>query len=190
MSTIQAANLHLESTGNNRIQYAGTNTFSIVAGGANTLTVNSTAAIIANLNLESTGNNRIQYTGTNTFIIVAGGANTVTVNSTKVDVSGSAVHNPVAISVSDMDLSIGQVFTKTITSANTITISNTPASRAMTIVLHLTNGGANTITWTSAIKWPSAIAPTLTASGLDVLVFNTVDGGTSWRGNIFGKDIK
>jgi hypothetical protein len=42
MSTIQVANLHLESTGNNRIQYSGSNTFSIVAGGTNYCTVNST----------------------------------------------------------------------------------------------------------------------------------------------------
>ena len=30
----------------------------------------------------------------------------------------------------------------------------------------------------------------LTNPGTDVLVFNTPDGGTTWRGNIFGKDIK
>ena len=42
MSTLQVANLHLEPTGNNRIQYSGTNTFSIIAGGTNYCTVNST----------------------------------------------------------------------------------------------------------------------------------------------------
>lgn len=41
MSTLQVANLHLESTGNNRIQYSGSNTFSIIAGGTNYMTVNS-----------------------------------------------------------------------------------------------------------------------------------------------------
>lgn len=38
MSTIQVANVWFESTGNNRIQYTGSNTFSIVAAGANTMT--------------------------------------------------------------------------------------------------------------------------------------------------------
>jgi hypothetical protein len=33
MSTLQVANLHLESTGNNRIQYMGSNTVNIYAGG-------------------------------------------------------------------------------------------------------------------------------------------------------------
>jgi hypothetical protein len=41
MSTLQVANLHLESTGNNRIQFAGSNSFSIIAGGVNYVTVNT-----------------------------------------------------------------------------------------------------------------------------------------------------
>jgi hypothetical protein len=41
MSTLLVANIHLESTGNNRIQYSGSNTFSIIAGGTNYATVNS-----------------------------------------------------------------------------------------------------------------------------------------------------
>ena len=46
MSTLQVANVHLESTGNNRIQYAGLNTFTLYAGGIGTLSVNSTAIAI------------------------------------------------------------------------------------------------------------------------------------------------
>lgn len=42
MSTLQVANIHLESTGNNRIQFLGTNSYAIVAGGNNVLTVNTT----------------------------------------------------------------------------------------------------------------------------------------------------
>jgi len=43
MSTLQVANVHLESTGNNRIQYAGLNSYTLYAGGVATLTVNTTA---------------------------------------------------------------------------------------------------------------------------------------------------
>lgn len=42
MSTLLVANVHLESTGNNRIQYGGTNNYSIIAGGVNYVTVNTT----------------------------------------------------------------------------------------------------------------------------------------------------
>lgn len=48
MSTLQVANLHFESTGNNRIQYTGSNTFTLVAGGTTVLTANSTTAIATN----------------------------------------------------------------------------------------------------------------------------------------------
>lgn len=46
MSTLLVANIHLESTGNNRIQFNGSNSFSIVAGGTNWATVNSTVMTV------------------------------------------------------------------------------------------------------------------------------------------------
>lgn len=42
MSTLQVSNIHLESTGNNRIQYTGTNSVAIVVGGANVMSANAT----------------------------------------------------------------------------------------------------------------------------------------------------
>lgn len=46
MSTLQVANVHLESTGNNRIQYTGSNTVEMYAGGNSVLTLASTGATI------------------------------------------------------------------------------------------------------------------------------------------------
>ena len=46
MSTLQVANIHLESTGNNRIQYSGSNTITIAAGDANVAVINSTSFTI------------------------------------------------------------------------------------------------------------------------------------------------
>ena len=43
MSTLQVANVHLESTGNNRIQYSGSNGYILYAGGVQGLSVNSTS---------------------------------------------------------------------------------------------------------------------------------------------------
>jgi hypothetical protein len=106
-----------------------------------------------------------------------------------VDVSGTAVHNVVTPTAFAMDLAQGQVFTKTATGAHTWSFANIPTGRAMTVVLHLTNGGAGIQTWPTGTKWPSGTIPTLTNPGVDVLVFNTIDG-TTWRGNIFGKDIR
>jgi hypothetical protein len=56
-------------------------------------------------------------------------------------------------------------------------------------MLSLTNGGSN-ITWWSGVQWPGGVAPTLTASGVDVLGFYTRDGGTTWTGLILGRNVK
>ena len=77
----------------------------------------------------------------------------------------------------------GNYFSATVGGITTWTFSNPLASpNACGFVIELTNGGANAITWPAAVKWPSGTAPTLTAAGVDVLVFITDDGGTTWRG--------
>jgi len=61
--------------------------------------------------------------------------------------------------------------------------TNPPASgKAGTLTLIITNGGANTTTFASPVKWPSDVVPSLTSSGVDILSFVTTDAGS----NIFG----
>lgn len=97
----------------------------------------------------------------------------------------------IAMAANDVDLSLGDYFTKTISTTTTLTVSNVPSTgTATSFVLDLTNGGAGTITWWSGVKWAGGTAPTLTASGRDVLSFFTHDGGTTWSGFILGKDVK
>jgi len=84
----------------------------------------------------------------------------------------------------DIDLELGNSVGATVdTSTNTFTFSNPTASdENCGFVLYLTNGGSQTVNWPSSVDWPSATAPTLSASGLDILVFSTIDGGTIWHG--------
>jgi hypothetical protein len=90
-----------------------------------------------------------------------------------------------------IDLSAGNVFTKTISGATTLTVSNMPtAGDAASFLLELTNAGSAAITWFSGVKWAGGTAPTLTASGVDVLGFYSHDGGTTWRGMMLAKDSK
>ena len=88
----------------------------------------------------------------------------------------------------DIDLTLGNSVTATVdTSANTFTFSNPTASDELCgFTLLLTNGGSQTVTWPASVDWPAATAPTLTAAGVDKLVFETVDGGTTWTGNLAG----
>lgn len=95
------------------------------------------------------------------------------------------------VSSSNIDLSQGNMFTRTISSATTFTVSNTPTTGTVaSFILDLTNGGSSTITWWSNVKWPDGTAPELTASGRDVLGFFTHDAGTTWTGLLLGKDVK
>jgi len=97
----------------------------------------------------------------------------------------------VAVAASNIDLALGNYFSRTISGATSLTVSNIPASGiAASIILDLTNGGAGAITWWSGTKWAAGTAPTLTAAGRDVLGFFTHDGGTTWTGLVLGKDIQ
>ena len=96
----------------------------------------------------------------------------------------------VAVAASAIDCSAGNYFTKTASGALTWTVTNVPSAKAYSFILELTNGGTGTQTWFSGVKWPAGTAPTLTASGVDVLGFITDDGGTTWRGVQLMKDSK
>jgi len=97
----------------------------------------------------------------------------------------------VAMAANNIDLSTANYFTKTISGATTLTVSNVPASgTTASFILDLTNGGSATITWWSGVKWAGGTAPTLTASGRDVLGFFTHDAGATWTGLVLGKDVK
>jgi len=97
----------------------------------------------------------------------------------------------ISIPASNIDLALGNLFTKTISATTTLTISSVLASgNANSFILELTNAGAFAITWFSGVKWASGTVPTLTASGVDILGFYSHDGGTTWRGFVISKDSK
>lgn len=119
----------------------------------------------------------------------AGGAVRHTINTVGQNLFNSAVvETSVAIAASNIDLSLGNYFTKTISGATTFTLSNVPTTgNAIAFSLNLTNAGSATITWWSGIKWAGGAAPTFTASGRDRFVFVSEDGGTTWDAFLVGK---
>jgi len=92
----------------------------------------------------------------------------------------------------DIDLTLGNNVVATVdTSANTFTFSNPTASDELSgFTLFLTNGGSQTVNWPSSVDWPGGSAPTLTTSGIDILVFITTDGGAIWHGMVSSADSK
>ena len=96
-----------------------------------------------------------------------------------------------------LDLNDGNVFTATLNGNVTFTLAtpNGVSNRASSFTLILTNDAtpSRTVAWAGgAFKWPggaAALARTTTASAVDVWVFFTVDGGTTYYGNISQKNL-
>ena len=104
-------------------------------------------------------------------------------------IEGSAIGN--AGATRTFDLSVANFFSVTIDQATTFTFSNPPASGDFgAFVMEITNGAAFVITFPASVDWVGGTAPTLTASGVDQLVFTTRDGGTTYFGFVAGLDIK
>jgi hypothetical protein len=87
----------------------------------------------------------------------------------------------------------GNTFMHTLTENTTFTFSNPPASgTAYTMSIEIiqdASASGFTVTWPTSVDWPAATAPTLTATAnaVDVFVFATRDGGTTWRGFTAGQ---
>ena len=95
-----------------------------------------------------------------------------------------------AMAAHDVDLTLGNVQTYTLSGNQTLTFSNPIATgNSSSFTLLVTNGGSATLTWPTAVDWAGATAPSLTSSGIDALVFTTIDGGTIWYGFLAGADL-
>jgi len=94
-----------------------------------------------------------------------------------------------------VDCETGNAFSHTLTENTTFTFSNPPASgTAFSFSLELiqdASASGFTVTWPAAVDWPSATAPTLTAtaSAVDYFVFITHDGGTTYYGFTAGQAL-
>jgi hypothetical protein len=115
------------------------------------------------------------FTGTATLVGVAETYNSVTSTS----------------NATSIDLDTGTNFSHTLTENTTFTFSNPATSgKVSAFTLKVTQDtSARTITWPSSVDWAAATAPTLTdtSGGVDVFVFITHDGGTTWYGFTAGQ---
>jgi len=166
MSTLQVANVHLESTGNNRIQYNGSNTYMAVAGGVNAYFISATANV-------GFGN---------------------AAPATKLQIGGN--YGVVATSLSagnnhNVNCALGNYFVITSnSSAQNVYFTSAPANTVYSMTLRFANGsGGNTISWANTPKFPGATAPTPSTNN-DIWVFITDDAGANWRGNLVQKDSR
>lgn len=157
---------------------------------------NSTVNAVVNATSIFIGNSTVNSITTATSISVANSSTNVVANTAGVYLNYGLVSKPIIkeyavttnalgniTGATTVNLQLGNYVTATVTGAITWTFSNAPASpNAGGFVLKLINGGSQTQVWPASVKWPSGTAPTLSASGTDVLTFITDDAGTTWRG--------
>jgi len=105
--------------------------------------------------------------------------------NTSLDVYGGVAMNVVTLATTSntINVALANYFISTPAGASTWVFTGVPVSRDSSFVLQITNGGTYTTTWPASVKWPANTAPTLTSSGVDLLIFSTANTGTTWRGS-------
>jgi len=94
-----------------------------------------------------------------------------------------------------LDLEAANVFSTTLTEATTLVFSNPPSTgTAYSFTLKIVQDASASgyaVTFPAAVDWPAGLAPILStaASAVDMLVFMTHDGGTTWYGFFAGKGM-
>lgn len=166
-----------------------------------TLTGNVTGNVTGNLsgvNVAASGN------------VTSSSLTSTTLNSTTVTVSGTmtsannysntyvesvkAVSQPLASQAVTLDLKSHQNFTHTLANNVTYTFANPPVGSTFGFTLKLkqdAGGSGYTVAWPGTVDWPAATAPTLSsgANAVDILVFLTNDGGTTYYGFTSGQAL-
>jgi hypothetical protein len=109
-----------------------------------------------------------------------GGSETVSTNATT---TGAVTLN----------LANGNVFNLTLTGNVTFTFSGATNGKACAFSAYIKQDGTGnrTITWPTSVKWAGGIDPTstTTAGSIDIFVFETLDGGTTWFGSLVGANF-
>jgi hypothetical protein len=158
-----------------------------------------------------TGGNRLGYVNTASSILTLGTANFPLVFATndteRARITAAGFTQPVAYAdtvsalgntgtATTINLLNANVFTATLTGNCTFTLSNPIATGSSSFTLILTNDGTagRTVAWAGgSFVFPggaAALSRTTTANAVDVWVFFTPNGGTTWYGNIAMKDMK
>ena len=105
--------------------------------------------------------------------------------NTTLDVYGGVAMNVVTLATTSntVNVALANYFISTPAGTSTWIFTGVPVSRDSSFVLQLANGGSYTVTWPASVKWPANTAPTLSTNGVDILIFSTVNTGTTWRGS-------
>jgi len=108
----------------------------------------------------------------------------------QVDTSARTVTAHGSVSSGTEDFSPG-IHTVTVSGVFAWAFTSWPASGTEGVIrAYITNGGSASFTGWGDVVWEGGVAPTLQASGLDVVTFTSLDGGTTVYGFLAGEDMQ
>ena len=159
---------------------------------ATTATILSGASVTgtATFNSAAVMSSTLSVANTATMGVVAMADNNL-IRPTLLDycVKGSALGSVGTLATINMESA--NFFSATLGSACTFAFTNPCTSGEFGgFILELTNGGSDTVVWPAAVDFAGGTAPTLTAAGVDLLVFVTRDAGTTYHGMVASADSK
>jgi hypothetical protein len=110
----------------------------------------------------------------------------------KLDVAGDYKEGVVTANTTTaytISLASGTLQILTLTGNCTYTFPTPVAGKSFILVQKQDATGGRTVTWPASVDWPSATAPTLTATALraDKFVFTAIDG-SNWLGSVAGQN--
>ena len=169
-------------------------TAEILSGASVTGTATFNSAVVMSSSVTGT---TVSFSGAATLgnTVVIGGATNLQDNNlqrpTLLDycVKGSALGS--VSTAATIDMTSANFFSATLGGACTFAFTNPCTTGDFGgFVLELTNGGSDTVNWPASVDFAGGTAPSLTASGVDLLVFVTRDAGTTYHGMVASADSK
>lgn len=162
----------------------------LLPGAITDQTAKTVVADADSLLVHSAADNALRKTTITQFLGTPRSIGNTTPNSgkfTSLEVTGQYKGSVTAISLLDIDCSLGNYFTKTISGNSVFTFSNVP-SGAYAVAVEIQND-SGIITWPIAVKWPNDIAPILSTGKTHLFVFVTDDSGSRWRGAVLANYV-
>lgn len=93
-----------------------------------------------------------------------------------------------------ISLASGNVQMVTLSANATISLTGATNGVACSLSLYLVQNGTGgwVVTWPASVKWPGGLAPSLSsgANKIDLIILETLDGGTTWFGALAGADYR
>lgn len=89
-----------------------------------------------------------------------------------------------------LNLANGNVFNLTLVGNTTLAFTGATNGKACSFTLYLKQDGTGnrTVTWPASRRWAGGTAPVLStaANAVDIVVFESIDGGANWYGSLVG----